>query len=88
MWQIVTLVAVGHLLVLFLALFGFAVLASVIPRGGFICIRRPLSNAISCRRPIRGPASRLDGPVFDDSIDHSPSDLSHRDHRILSDSDL
>jgi hypothetical protein len=33
---------------------------------------------------IRGTASRLGGPVFDYSIDHSPPDISHSDYRILS----
>ena len=51
-------------------------------------LRRPLSNPVGGQRPIRGAASRLDGPALDCSSDHSPSDFSNSDHRIFSDSYL
>jgi hypothetical protein len=85
MWQIV-MVAVSHLLILFLALFRFAALAPLYSKQVH-SLQCPLSNSVSGPGPIRGTASRLDRLVFDHSFDHSPSDISHSDHRILSNSD-
>ena len=85
MWQS-AMVAVLHLLLLALVLFGLRRLHRY-DLGQVRSRRRPLSDSTGGSRPIRGAASRLDRLVFDHSIDHSASDISRGDDWILSNSD-